>query len=386
VTCRTDTAGGWRYRVCPDDPPVAANRLRAIVKWSAVDEITLTGPNVDYTMRTESYGLTPQVGRDGYMGFVGNPARLYPSLATTGIDIAWTLATPGYLLRELSITLAPVAGFPNAFVPADAGTVLLHRDPIVVRGCVVQLVAGQLGPVPLPGVPVSFAGVWWTFPPANVDPSTVMQPPNLVSLEPGLYADRSNGVDTLRRRDLAHVAGQDKTLVLPAVTGNTTVKISDQIGVAPGTVLAFEPTSPDRVEYVAVTSVVGAATPDQPATATLAFRLQLDHEQGTDVYVVTPQAPAASNLFDRDGIRSDQVAFLAGLSGITAGVVEIAGGSAPTEYQTASLYTATTDSNGYYRLPPLSRVASVKLQTPATSLVTSPDYARYENLVDVVTP
>jgi hypothetical protein len=302
------------------------------------------------------------------------------------------LTTPGYLTRELTATLGPVPGFPSQFAPAtpvDAGqpgVVMLHRDPIVLRGRVVQLVTGHLDPVPLPFTPIAIAGVWWTFPPAHVDPSSVMQPANLVSLHPGLYADRADGVDSLRRRDLAHVAGQDKTLVRPAVTGDTTVKISDQIGVGAGTILAFEPARPDRVEYVAVTGVVGAATPDQPAIATLAHRLQLDHEQATDVYVVAPQAPAASNLFDRYGVRSDEVAFLAAMSGITAGVVEIGGGTSPIEYQTASLYTATTDADGFYRLPPLSRVASVKLQTPALSLVTSPDYGHYENLVDVVTP
>ena len=56
------------------------------------------------------------------------------------------------------------------------------------------------------------------------------------------------------------------------------------------------------------------------------------------------------------------------------------------EYQTGSLYSTTSDSNGFYRLPPLSRVASVKLQTPALKLVTSPDYGRYDNLVDLVNP
>ena len=118
-----------------------------------------------------------------------------------------------------------------------------------------------------------------------------------------------------------HVVGQDKTLVAPAVRGDTSARISDRIGVVgPGTILAFEPSRPDRVEYVYVTLVNGASTPDQPATVTLAYRLQLDHEQGTDVQVVTPQAPAATNAFVRDGIRSDRVAFIAGMTGVTAGV------------------------------------------------------------------
>ena len=388
MTCRSDSVGSWTYRSCPDDPPVAADRLRAVVRWAAVDEITESGPNVDYVIRTEELGLIPRIARDGLMGLVGNPARLYPGLDAATVDIAWTLSAPGYVSRELSVTLGPVAGFPNQFAPAVAGTagvVWLHRTPIVLRGRLVQLIAGQLHPVPMPLVPISITGVWWTFPPADVDPNTVIEPPNLVSLHPGLYADRTLGADSLRRRSLAHVAGQDKTMVLPAVRGQDSVRISDRVGVVPGTILAFEPSRPDRVEYVVVTNVDGASTDDQPATAKLAHRLQLDHEEGTAVHVMTPGAPAAANLFERDGVRSDRVAFLAGMAGVTAGVVEISGGAAA-EYQTVSLYSSVSDADGFYRLPPLSRVASVQLQTPALTLVTSPNYGRYENHVDLVHP
>ncbi|MEO6771496.1 MAG: hypothetical protein ABI467_00550 [Kofleriaceae bacterium] len=393
MTCRADTVGFWSYRACPDDPPVAADRLRAVVRWQAVDEISQSGPDLDYTIQTDALGLTPRVSRDGIMGLVGNPVRLYPGLDTATVDLAFTLYTPGYLPRELAVIVGPVVGFPNSFTPAKPtladpdGNVALHRDAIVLRGRTVQLVPGQLDPVPVPLVPIAIIGTWWVFPPANVDPDTVIEPANLVSLHPGLYTDRATTGDSVVRRDLAHVAGQDKTLVAPVVRGETTARISDRVGVVgPGTVLAFEPSRPDRVEYVHVTLVNGASTDDQPATVTLAYRLQLDHEQGTDVQVVTPQAPAAASAFVRDGIRSDRVAFLAGMAGVTAGVVEIVGTTVFPEYQTASLYSTTSDSNGLFRLPPLSRVASVKLQTPALKLVTSPDYGRYENLVDLVNP
>lgn len=391
MTCRTDTVGFWSYRSCPDDPPVAADRLRAVVRWQAIDEITQSGPDLDYTIKTDALGLTPRVSRDGIMGLVGNPARLYPGLDTATVPVAFTLYAPGFLPRELEAIVGPVVGFPDNFTPAKAGdpdgNVALHRDAIVLRGRTVQLVAGQLEPVPVPFVSIAISGVWWTFPPANVDPDTVVEPANLVSLHPGLYTDRLTATDTVTRRNLQHVVGQDKKLVAPAVRGDTTVRLSDRIGVVgPGTILAFEPSRPDRVEYVVVHLVSGASTPDQPATATLAYRLQLDHEQGTDVQVVTPQAPAAANAFVRDGIRSDRVAFLAALGGVTTGVVEVGGSTTFPEFQTASLYSTTSDSNGFYRLPPLSRVASVKLQTPALKLVTSPDYGRYENLVDLVNP
>ena len=387
MTCRTDIAGTWEYTACPDDPPVAADRLRAVVRWSAIDEITQTGPNVDYTIRTRALGLTPRIARDGLMGLVGNPARLYPGLDLFPVTLAWTVSAPGYITRERDIVLGPVPDFPTFFAPADDGVLALHREPFTLRGRAVELTPGLLDPTPMPGLSVSITGVWWTFPPANVDPNSVVEPADLISLHPGLHADRTLVLAaSARRRDLAHVAGQDKTLVLPAVSGEPTARISDRVGVAPGTVLAFEPLLPGRVEYVAVKTVVGASTDDQPATVTLEHRLHLDHEEGTAVHVVAPQLPAAAHTLVRAGVRGDRVAFLNGMAGVTAGVVEITAGGAAVEYQTASLYSTTSDADGFYRLPPLSRVASVKLQTPALTLVMSPDYSRYENLVDLVHP
>jgi hypothetical protein len=386
MTCRSDTAGASSYVFCPDDPPLAADRLRAVVRWAAVDEITHSGPDVDYTIRTQSLGLQPRISRDGLMGLVGNPARLYPGLDAATVDIAYSVAAPNYLTRSLQVTLGPIPAFPAQFAPVDAGTLWMHRRPFVLRGRVVQL--GGLNPTPLAGVPVEIAGVWWTFPPANVIPSSVIEAPDMVSLHPGLYADRVQGIAGLRRRDLVPVAGQDKTLVLPATVGGVTVRVSDRVGVAVGTVLAFEPAQPDRVEYLTVTAVSGASTDDQPAMLTLAHPLRLAHEEGTPVQVVTPQAPGTNNLFERDGIPFERVAFLAAMNGVTAGVVEISGGPAA-EYQTASLYSTVSDADGFFRLPPLSRVASVKIlanQAPAQELVMSPDYGRYENLVDVVYP
>ena len=387
MTCRADNANGWSYRFCPDDPPPLADRTRAVVQWLAVDEITNRGPDIDYAISTTARGLVARVSRDGIMGLIGNPGRLYPGLGTTSVSLACTLTSPGYLPRRLQATLGPIAGFPAAFAPADLGTVLLHRTPIVIRGRIVAL--GALDPTPQPNVKLSLAGVWSTFPPANVVPDTVIEPPNLLSLQPGLYADRVSGVDGLRRRDLTLTVGQDKTLLQPAVIGATTVRVSDQLGVTVGGVIAIDPGHAARTEYLTVTQIVGLSTLDQPATLTLAHPLALAHEPGVTCVVATPGVPQTNNPLSRDGIAGDAVAFAA-LNGVADGVViEIGGGGAPVEYQVARLYSTTSDSDGYYRLPPISRVAMVKLhadQAPAQEPVMTPDYQRYENLVDVVYP
>jgi hypothetical protein len=389
MTCRPDIADGLRYTFCPDDPPRAADRWRAIVRALVRDEITQLSPDVEITVKTTAVGPWPRVASDGLVGLIGNPARLYPGLDAAMVDIPFSIEAPGFLRRELDAILGPIAGFPDAFAPADVGTVLMHRTAIVMRGRAVRVTG--IAPTAQAGVAVSLAGVWSTFPPPDVVPDTVIEPPNLASLHPGFYSDRQSSVDGVHRRNLVLAVGEEKTLLLPAARGDSTVRVSDRKNLVAGNVLAFETARPDRVEYVLIAKVVGASTDDQPATVTLAYPLALGHAQGTTCVRATPQAPGADNLLTRDGIPGDRVVFAAALTGITDGVVVEASGGATPEYQTARLYAAVSDADGFYRLPPISRVASVKLRAQRLGLttqepVTSPDYRRYENLVDVIFP
>jgi len=83
---------------------------------------------------------------------------------------------------------------------------------------------------------------------------------------------------------------------------------------------------------------------------------------------------------------------LKGVAGLaTATEVRISGGAVPDEYHSLSRFSVTSDADGYYRLPPLSRVALVKLsarkkigpQTFAAELEFRPDYALRENRLDL---
>lgn len=388
MTCRPDVAGGLRYTLCPDDPPRPADRRRAVVRALVLDETTQLAPELEITVTTSAPGLVARVARGGLVGLIGDPGRLYPGLDAASVDLALAVSAPGFLRRELDARLGPVAGFPDAFAPADLGTVWLHREAIVVRGRAVKRTG--IIPAPQTGVAITLAGVWSTFPRYDVDPATVIEPANLVSLHPGLYTGRTPAVDGLRRRDLVLAAGEDKRLLRPAAPGHRTLWISDRRNLVAGSVLAIEAARPDRVEYVGVTQVAGASTEDQPATVTLAHPLALGHSEGASCVRATPQPPGTDNPLTRDGIAGDRVAFSA-LAGVADGaVVEISGGAAP-EYQTARLYAAVSDADGFYRLPPIARVASVKLRAQRAGLTTqepviSPEYRCYENLVDVLFP
>lgn len=386
MICRSDVSNGLVYELCADDPPRAADRVRAVVRWVAIDEITRDAPEVEFTVATSVLGLTPRVASSGRMGLIGNPGRLFPGLDTNSVPISYSVAAPGYLRRDLQAKLGPVPGFPSAFFALERGELAMHRTAIEIRGRVGRM--GGLSPTPLAGAAVRLAGVWSVFPPYNVVPDTVIEPPNLVSLHPGLYADRLAATDGLRSRGMVLAAGEEKTLVRPAVPGDRDVRISDCVNLNPGDLLAFETTVADRVEYVSVFAVHPGAATDEPATVSLTHPLAVPHEEGKVCVRATPQPAGTNNPLIRDGVPAEQVAFLTALSGLLDGAtVEIRGGAAP-EYQTVRLYQTTSDADGFYRLPPISRVASVKLHADFGALlspepVASPDYRRFQNLVDV---
>jgi hypothetical protein len=103
-------------------------------------------------------------------------------------------------------------------------------------------------------------------------------------------------------------------------------------------------------------------------------------------------APGVNRSLTRDGIPGDCVAFLGTIAGVaTLDVVEIDGGAAA-EYQTVSRYETSSDSDAFYRLPPLSRLAAIRIRAERFDLpvpletVVSLEYLRHEHRFDLVFP
>jgi hypothetical protein len=110
---------------------------------------------------------------------------------------------------------------------------------------------------------------------------------------------------------------------------------------------------------------------------------------------VVPQPAGGTNHLLRNAIPGDQTIFLDALtdisdSGSVAGsAVEISGPHG-TEYHRVHLFTVQSDAEGYFRLPPISRVAMMQLHAshPGSSgdveMMFSPDYERFENRIDLI--
>lgn len=388
MTCRTIDVDTRSCRFCPEDPPPPADRLRAVVRGRFLDELTGREIGADITVSTAVAGLEPRTGFGGVAGLVGYPRRLFPGLGAGSVAVDMTVSAARYVSRRFEETLGPVANFPDAFQPIDLGDIPMHRQSVALRGRVVD--SRTTPRTPMAGVTVRVEGFWSTFPAPDVYPPNVVETPNLVSLQPGLYAQRVAGTDSLRRRDMVPAAGEEKILIRAARAGDSTLRISDRLNLDPGHILAIEPNHPDLAEYLHIVAVKGTATPDQPATVTLNFALAHDHAETSRVVRSTPQPAGLANALARDGIAGDGTVFLNALADLpTASIVEISGGADP-EYQHIALYEGLSDAGGYYRLPPVSRVAQLELKAERAGLpkpvkmVVSPNYDRFEDFRDIL--
>jgi hypothetical protein len=276
--------------------------------------------------------------------------------------------------------------FPTIFAPQQID-VALHREPVFISGRTVRVVGNVT--VPLPGTQISVTGIWRTPPPANV--AVAADPPNLVSIQPPLYSDRALLTQFLRRRDLVPVLANDKSLVENLLPGGNPIRLSNRQGLAPGNILLIDAEQPDLAEFIAIKSVPTAAPADQPTLVMLNYPLTFAHRRGAVVRRVNPQPPGANFQFTVSAHSGDVCVFLGGLIGLAAAQhVEITGAPGPEEYHKVMSFSVTSDPAGYYRLPPLSRVAQLQIHAERTlgvqifkaTRIFRPDYQQRENHLD----
>lgn len=146
----------------------------------------------------------------------------------------------------------------------------------------------------------------------------------------------------------------------------------------------------DVAEYIAISAIVGASTATQPATITLDYALAYPHRRNALVQKVNPQPLGAQKQVAQEALDGDTCVFLNDVTSLMTGSqVRISGGPNPDEYHHLSLFSVTSDADGYYRLPPLSRVAQLKIRAEKALLSPvemefRPDYTLHENRLDFV--
>lgn len=285
----------------------------------------------------------------------------------------------------------------DAWTPIDLGAIDLRRQPIVLRGRAVRRNALTNVDVPVANATIAVTDFWWTLSAFRALQPGMMTQPNpalrafALGVEPGIYGARNAGVGQLAQLTVQLPASDDRLLLGAANAGDVTIVVSNRQLLIPGTALRIDPDETDIAETIRVVSVDGWGTPDRPGVVTLAFPLRNDHRANARVLRgLTPFPAGANKAFRRHAAPGDRCVFVADLSGLAnLNDVQITGGTSPNELQRISLLTAVSDANGYFRFPPIQRIAAMQLHATAAALAAvdlkfQPDYAQTENWLDVV--
>jgi hypothetical protein len=291
------------------------------------------------------------------------------------------------------VPLPAVAGFPAAFSPVDLGDRILHRRPVVLRGRVMRrLPDGRLEPTT---ATVQITRIERRPPTPPAAPPAPL-PPRLAALRPPLQRERPALIGEVRTVTMQPAAA-DRRLTADIPVAADRLVLSDLTGLpGPGPqVLLVDAADPDRREHIAVAGLTGPGPAGQPARVVLAHPTVFAHRAGAAVRVLAPQpAPGGPWPLREAALPGDTTVLLTAVQALSAGLVRVTGGpGVPDEYRELERYrqTVTAAADGYFRLPPLSRVAAVRLrasrtQAAFTDLDLAPDYAAGEHRVDLITP
>ena len=210
---------------------------------------------------------------------------------------------------------------------------------------------------------------------------------------PPLYDDRVALTQSVAPRGLTVVTGADKALMDDITASTNLIRLSDRAGLATGNILLIDADNPDLREFIAIKDLTTTVPADQPATITLEFGVIFPHRRGAVVRQANPQPPGTSQTVAVDAWAGDACVFLDGLGSLSGSQeIEITGGPGPDEYHKAMTFSVTSDAEGFYRLPPLSRVAQLEIhaekvigaQTFQATTVFRPDYQQRDNRLDFI--
>jgi hypothetical protein len=302
------------------------------------------------------------------------------------------------------VTLAAAIVHPHAvgaavvadeFAPVAVADILMHRVAVTIGGRSVRRNASGIGTTPVANASIAVQGIWRTAQDVrqHLPPATAAT----VSLAPGLYAARAVGA-ALAAQDLPAVAGDDKLLVDQASSSDSSIAISNRLNLVappsppPFSVLRIDAGNPEAAEYIGLAGADGFGGANEPGRVALDHALRVPHRRDALVQLAAPQSAAAPKFFADAGAPGDTCVFLSDIAGLdTADTVAITGGTAAREYQQVRTFTVVSNAEGYFLLPPMSRIAQIRLQAsaPALSTVTlefQPDYSQRGNWLDIVFP
>ena len=348
-----DALSGWW--LAPDDAPPIGARTQALLTATLIDEITGLPPDRRLQATTSNTGLSARMAEGGLAGLVGQPLAHFSPGFITGAKLQLSINGAGYLPLALTVAIGSEPDYPATFAPVPLGSVALHRTPISLAGRTVSRTRTVRA-----GATVTLDGMWLTL----ADLLNPAAAPNLVTLASPLYADRGVGATVAQQNLTAAPLTEAKRLLQSGNIGDTAVRLSDQQSLPIGDILALDPQDSVRAEYLAVANIADpGSSPDQPASAVLAFPLARPHRADAVAIRMIPSVAGAANTLARPAFSGDVTLYPASMNGLDATMTAlVVSGGAPDEYHAAGLAAATSDADGYVRLPPLHRVDQLRLR------------------------
>ncbi len=171
-----------------------------------------------------------------------------------------------------------------------------------------------------------------------------------------------------------------------AYAGSNELHLSERINIGAGDIIVIDEDDEYKAEYITIAAP--PATADRgPGPVTLVHPLAYNHNINTTVRRVDKQLTATTRQIARDAITRDSSLFLNNaLTPTAVRFVEIATGMGPTEIHAIRHYSTMTDTAGYFRLPPIHRVAEVVIEVREGTRTASKnlplDYNNRENRID----
>lgn len=354
----------------------------------AFDTRTVVGPAPLASDRTlflsSTAGLRPgQVLLFGPLWMDGPPPLFWPPLAPQRVRIR--SVDPGnQVTLEAGLLRGLAPGelvFPDTFSPGAPVDLPLRRAPARLAGRVVTRATTTNVSTPLINATVAVSDFWRTREAIRADPAHgAMTDPNVaarqfaVAVPSGALAERAAGA-TAGSVNLPAVVGDERLLEAPAVAESVEVEVDRARSLAAppaplaNRLLRLDAGDLEAGELHTLAAVLPVGGADEPAHLDLDLPLLRDHRDGAAVArlgapVPLPATPQA--LVDA-AAAGDRVVFLDGVGGLTAAplpageALRLAGGGAPDEFLDYAHLAVRCDAGGYFRLPPLQRMARVAL-------------------------
>jgi hypothetical protein len=333
-----------------------------------------TTRHLDVTLQSSLRSLTGPSGAvlslDSAAGLTLGMGLLLSTSDSTGVELA-TISATGPGPNQVTLADAPTITFPagSAVQPLPADQALaLDPEPVTIKGCVLKRSGANI--TTLANALVRLSKLWIQVPPAGstvqpepptpgVFPPPPWDPP-IGAVWPPMYMDFPKGSSIEFENRPVDGAMPPKTILDDAPQGTTQLRFSDASGLALGDVVAIDADDDGRREIVEVTNIALTGAVTDWARITINNPLQLLHRNNAIVRRLQAVAPLLTRVLNYDAASGDGVLLFDTTAVTGSHQVRLVDGTRHA-FHRVSVYSATSDTQGYYRLPPITRAGKIEL-------------------------